>query len=287
MSKLQLQKSSNHVRTPVIVRERTDFTATGAGPDERVRVVFVLNGWAYLDAEARSERLCCGSVVTIPADTAPWLRPHGLVRTAVFHLHRTYVADQLRWLSRHHPLVHHLHRSLQDPLTLGHIKIPSHTMQALTPLLLRATQLACTSESEFALLATVSKVFDAVGKASGSNTFTGNLGGRFPRRETAAAMQLLQSHPDHGWTVGDLARTVLVSTAQLNRAFRADLGVSPAAYLRQIRVDRMAELLSTTTIGVSEAASAAGWSNPTVASRAFKKRYGVSPRAFAAAYPGV
>ncbi|AZL04297.1 helix-turn-helix domain-containing protein [Brevibacterium aurantiacum] len=58
-------------------------------------------------------------------------------------------------------------------------------------------------------------------------------------------------------------------------------GRSPAAFLRQLRADRMAELLATTSLTVGEIGAAVGWRDAAVAPRSFKQRYGVAPRIYA------
>lgn len=270
--------------TPLLATEWSFSSQSMAGSSEWERVVFTMDGWAQVVGAERQIPLSRGSILTIPAGATPTLKPFGLLRTITLLVDPGYLAEQLRWLPPHHPLVHQLHRNVQKTSTLGRLDLPSPVMDALSPALLRIVRLSITEIRQFALLASASEVFDIISMSSGITTNKGSENRRLPRKEIAAATRLLRSHPCRVWTVDDLAREVLISPSQLTRIFRDDLGVSPAAYLRQVRVDRMAELLSTMTIGVSEAARQAGWSNSTVASRAFKKRYGVSPRSFAATH---
>ncbi|MEB4613757.1 helix-turn-helix transcriptional regulator [Leucobacter sp. M11] len=243
-----------------------------------------MDGRAEIGSEERQIPITRGTILTIPAGATPKLKPRGLLRTIALLVDPNYLAEQLRWLPLHHPLVHQLQLNIQDGSTVGRLDLPSKVMDALSPVLLRIVRQSMTERRQFALLASASDVFDIISRAKSSATITASENRRLPRKEITNATRLLRSHLGRAWTVDDLAREVLISPSQLTRIFRADLGVSPAAYLRQVRVDRMAELLSTMTIGVSAAARQAGWSNTTVASRAFKERYGVSPRSFAATH---
>lgn len=69
----------------------------------------------------------------------------------------------------------------------------------------------------------------------------------------------------------------------LFRAFRAELGASPAEAQRLLRLDRAAVLLARSNLQVQEIAEATGFASPFHFSRAFRKIYGRSPRAFRAA----
>lgn len=60
-------------------------------------------------------------------------------------------------------------------------------------------------------------------------------------------------------------------------AFDATVRMSPMAYLRLMRVERMTRLLVSTDLSVSEIARAIGWTDPNYASRCFHAHYGVSP----------
>jgi AraC family L-rhamnose operon transcriptional activator RhaR len=78
------------------------------------------------------------------------------------------------------------------------------------------------------------------------------------------------------WTLDALADEVHLSRSQLVRAFDATVEMSPMAYLRQMRVKRMARLLVSTDLSVGEAARSVGWRNQFHASQCFHAHYGVS-----------
>lgn len=68
-----------------------------------------------------------------------------------------------------------------------------------------------------------------------------------------------------------------LSRSQLVRAFDATVGVSPMAYLRKMRVERIDRLLASTDLSVAEAARTIDWTDANYASRCFHTHYGVSP----------
>ncbi|MGO2185298.1 MULTISPECIES: AraC family transcriptional regulator [Micrococcales] len=56
-----------------------------------------------------------------------------------------------------------------------------------------------------------------------------------PSREIVAAISLLNATLDRGWQIADLASAAALSSSQLTRLFRTQIGVSAAALLRQLR----------------------------------------------------
>lgn len=97
------------------------------------------------------------------------------------------------------------------------------------------------------------------------------------RREVAEAERLMTEDYARAWTVPKLAARVGLSASALTRAFRAGLGVSPAAYLRQVRLARFTSLLTTTDLGVAEAAWRVGWTSPSQARQLTIRQFGATP----------
>ncbi|TWE13061.1 helix-turn-helix protein [Rudaeicoccus suwonensis] len=97
------------------------------------------------------------------------------------------------------------------------------------------------------------------------------------RGHVVAAVKLLRDRLAEPWTLNGLAEEVHLSRSQLKRAFVTTVGMSPMAYLRQMRLRRLAKLLATTDLSVAEAARQAGWTDPDYASRCFHADYGISP----------
>ncbi|MFI8631232.1 helix-turn-helix transcriptional regulator [Microbacterium sp. NPDC077663] len=133
---------------------------------------------------------------------------------------------------------------------------------------------------EFATWVTLANLLADVARVVGAPSALAAPRHVFPRREVTLAAHALREDLAHSWSVTDLAGRVSLSPSQLTRLFRSDLGITPAAYLRQLRTDRMADLLLAERLSVGEAASRAGWASPNHASRAFTARYGISPRRF-------
>ncbi len=81
-------------------------------------------------------------------------------------------------------------------------------------------------------------------------------------------------------TLGDLARAAGVSKTHLTRVFQEALGVAPVEALRQLRLDRAANLLARTNLDIGAVAEAAGFADAFHFSKTFRRLYGVAPRMF-------
>lgn len=101
-----------------------------------------------------------------------------------------------------------------------------------------------------------------------------------------AAVRVLGDRIAEPWTLRALAEEVHLSRSQLCRAFDATVGTSPMAYLRQMRVERMARLLVSTDLSITEAARSVGWNDPNYASRCFHAARGISPSEYRRRHAG-
>jgi len=77
-----------------------------------------------------------------------------------------------------------------------------------------------------------------------------------------------------------LAPAIGMSESQLYRKLKALTGKSTAVFIRTIRLHKARELLSTSSLNVSEIAYETGFSDPAWFSRVFKEEFGVSPNTF-------
>jgi AraC-like DNA-binding protein len=68
-----------------------------------------------------------------------------------------------------------------------------------------------------------------------------------------------------------------ITPNHLCRIFRQELGVSPLEYINSLRLQHARELLTNSSLNVSQIALETGFQDPNYFSRLFKKRIGVSP----------
>ena len=99
-------------------------------------------------------------------------------------------------------------------------------------------------------------------------------------RQVARALGLLRAQPAKPWTVERLARAVGLSRAAFARRFVAASGRSPRRFLGELRLALAASLLESTDDSLAELAAGVGYTSEFAFSRAFKRRYGVSPGSF-------
>jgi len=90
-------------------------------------------------------------------------------------------------------------------------------------------------------------------------------------------LRLLHTHPEHEWTVDQLAQAVGLARSTLAQRFREIMGESPMRYLAGWRMQVAQHLLRQTSLSIREIAEETGYESEAAFSRAFKRYYGQPP----------
>ncbi len=89
----------------------------------------------------------------------------------------------------------------------------------------------------------------------------------------------LESHLDQAVTLESVARSAGMSVTTLQRTFRAVHGKTVFEYLRGLKLQKARDALERDGISVSEAAFVAGYASPPNFATAFKRAFGINPKA--------
>lgn len=93
----------------------------------------------------------------------------------------------------------------------------------------------------------------------------------------SAIQSYLMENYSRSITLEELSRQFNLSKFHLLRVFRQHLGLTPLAYLRNIRITKAKELLRVTSLSVGMIASSVGMDSLSYFIAAFKKQEGVTP----------
>ena len=96
----------------------------------------------------------------------------------------------------------------------------------------------------------------------------------------AKASTYMECHLSEPLTIADLSRRFFLSATAFKAGFRQLHGKPVHAWLRERRIERAAELLHTPGINLLTVAQTVGYSSASQFSAAFRKRYGMTPRAY-------
>ncbi|MDE5801532.1 MAG: AraC family transcriptional regulator [Lachnospiraceae bacterium] len=99
-------------------------------------------------------------------------------------------------------------------------------------------------------------------------------------QQIVQAAQFISSHYPESITMADIAQAAGYSPNYLSRKFREAAGIGVHEYLVFIRLQHAALELITTDDSITEIALRCGFSDSNYFKDAFKKRYGVTPRAY-------
>jgi transcriptional regulator GlxA family with amidase domain len=92
-----------------------------------------------------------------------------------------------------------------------------------------------------------------------------------------ATIELIENNLKRVLLIDKLARTTRLSASRLRRVFKNETGLTPAQYLKQLRIRKAKEYLETTFLSVKEIRREIGATDESHFIRDFKKVYGVPP----------
>ena len=117
-------------------------------------------------------------------------------------------------------------------------------------------------------------------RPGGQSQFSAGLAAQAAAREPLRDLQAwIADHLDADLSVPALAARACLSERHFARAWRAETGLTPAAYVEGLRVERARALLEDGH-AVDAAARAAGFAGAEILRRAFHRRLGVGPSAY-------
>ena len=94
------------------------------------------------------------------------------------------------------------------------------------------------------------------------------------------AVKFMENHVADPVSLPDLALAAGVSERQLNRLFQQKLGRSTMGYYRDLRLDKARNLLTNSSLPLTEIAYATGFANSSHFSRLFSEYFGRAPSSF-------
>ena len=98
--------------------------------------------------------------------------------------------------------------------------------------------------------------------------------------ELQVTLEYIHNHLDCRLTLAELAQNAHTSISTLHRQFRQYLNISPVNYLIDCKLERAKLLLANHFYSIKEIAELLSYSSPQFFAREFKKKYGISPKAF-------
>jgi transcriptional regulator GlxA family with amidase domain len=117
-----------------------------------------------------------------------------------------------------------------------------------------------------------------VRRPGGQAQFSAQLAAQHALRPGLRDLQTwIAERPAEDLSVGALASRASMSPRHFARAFREEIGMTPAAYVECARVEHARRLLETTDLGFTEIARESGFGSSETLRRAFARRLGVAP----------
>lgn len=93
-------------------------------------------------------------------------------------------------------------------------------------------------------------------------------------------LRFIQEHYPEELTAARIAQSAAVSESECLRCFKSMIGATPIQYVKQLRVQRAAELLEVTEEKISDIGAACGFQEMSYFARTFRELKGVTPRQY-------
>jgi transcriptional regulator GlxA family with amidase domain len=120
-----------------------------------------------------------------------------------------------------------------------------------------------------------------VKRPGGQSQFSAQLAGQAAERAPLRELQAwMADHLDADLSVPALAARACMSERHFARAFKAETGMTPAAYVEALRVERARIALESSAAPIEAVARRCGFGTVETLRRAFARRLGVSPAAY-------
>ena len=100
------------------------------------------------------------------------------------------------------------------------------------------------------------------------------------------ACHWLHTHFTEPFSLERLSVQANLSVSRFSHLFQKELGISPGAYLLNLRISKARELLLTSSRTLSDIAAACGFEDPLYFSRLFRRETGISPRGYQQGFAG-
>jgi transcriptional regulator GlxA family with amidase domain len=118
-------------------------------------------------------------------------------------------------------------------------------------------------------------------RPGGQSQFSAQLAGQLADRPPLRDLQSwIAEHLDEDLSVPALARRAYMSERNFGRAFRRETGLTPAAYVEALRVERARTALQESGAPTETIARGCGFGSAEVMRRAFQRRLGVAPTVY-------
>jgi transcriptional regulator GlxA family with amidase domain len=114
-------------------------------------------------------------------------------------------------------------------------------------------------------------------RPGGQSQFSVSLEPASVTRRVEGLRQYIATHLAEPLTVADLAAHAHVTDRQITRVFKAELGMTPAAYVEHARVEAARHRLETTDETLSRIAGACGFGTVSTLARAFRRTVHTTP----------